>query len=70
MITPQETTEALQTAFKAPSADDYDGVDVTYINGTTWAEETVQCRLPGNSTPTKTEGIRWMVCWMKTAHIA
>ncbi|WP_446488233.1 host specificity factor TipJ family phage tail protein [Enterobacter asburiae] len=56
MITPQETTEALQTAFKAPSADDYDGVDVTYINGTTWAEETVQCRLPGNSTPTKTEG--------------
>ncbi|VTP70242.1 Uncharacterised protein [Leclercia adecarboxylata] len=36
MITPQETTEELQTAFKAPSQDDYDGVDVTYINGTTW----------------------------------
>lgn len=55
MITPQETTEELQTAFKAPSQDDYDGVDVTYINGTTWAEETVQCRLPGNPTPLKIE---------------
>jgi hypothetical protein len=55
MITPQETTEELQTSFKAPSQDDYDGVDVTYINGTTWAEETVQCRLPGNPTPMKIE---------------
>ena len=55
MITPQETTEELQTAFKAPSQDDYDGVDVTYINGTTWAEETVRCRQPGNPTPVKVE---------------
>ncbi|WP_312773092.1 host specificity factor TipJ family phage tail protein [Atlantibacter hermannii] len=55
MITPQETTEELQTAFKAPSQDDYDGVDVTYINGTTWAEETVQCRQSGNPTPLKVE---------------
>lgn len=55
MITPQEITEELQTSFKAPSQDDYDGVDVTYINGTTWAEETVQCRLPGNLTPLKIE---------------
>jgi len=28
---------------------------VTYINGTTWAEETVQCRTPGNPTPVKIE---------------
>ncbi|MBS9487573.1 kinase [Citrobacter braakii] len=55
MITPQETTEELQTSFKAPSQDDYGGVDVTYINGTTWTEETVQCRLPGNPTPLKVE---------------
>lgn len=55
MITPQETTEELQTSFKAPSQDDCDGVDVTYINGITWAEETVQCRLPGNPTPLKVE---------------
>ncbi|WP_413734318.1 host specificity factor TipJ family phage tail protein [Sodalis sp. RH21] len=55
IISPQETTEALQTAFSAPSQDDYDGVNVTYINGTTWAEETVQCRMPDNPTPSKIE---------------
>lgn len=48
-------TEDLQTAFVAPSADDYDSVDVTYINGTTWAEETVQCRTADNPTPVKIE---------------
>ncbi len=55
MITPQETTAELTTSFKAPNEDDYDGVDVTYINGLTWAEETVQCRLPAKPTPTKVE---------------
>lgn len=54
-ITPQEMTEELRTDFTAISADDYYGVDVTYINGTTWAEETVQCRMPGNPTPVKIE---------------
>lgn len=55
VISPQETTDMLQTSFSAPSQDDYDGVDVTYINGTTWAEETVQCRIAGNLTPSKVE---------------
>lgn len=55
VISPQEMTEDLQTSFVAPSGDDYDGVDVTYINGTTWAEETVQCRTPDNPTPAKIE---------------
>ncbi|HIF4664648.1 TPA: host specificity factor TipJ family phage tail protein [Citrobacter koseri] len=55
VISPHEMTEDLQTAFVAPSDDDYDGVDVTYINGTTWAEETVQCRTPDNPTPVKIE---------------
>ncbi|WP_454740890.1 host specificity factor TipJ family phage tail protein [Citrobacter freundii] len=55
IISPQEMTEPLQTAFIAPSSDDYDGVDVTYINGTTWAEETVQCRTSDNPTPVKIE---------------
>jgi hypothetical protein len=55
IISPQEMTDPLQTAFVAPSADDYDGVDVTYINGTTWAEETVQCRTSDNPTPVKIE---------------
>jgi len=58
IITPHESTEELQTSFSAPSADDYDAVDVTYINGTTWAEETVQCRSPGNPTPVKIEDYR------------
>lgn len=55
IITPHEMTEELQTGFTAPSDDDYDGVDVTYINGTTWAEETVQCRTSDNPTPVKIE---------------
>lgn len=55
IISPHEMTEELQTTFSAPSADDYDGVDVTYINGTTWAEETVQCRTQDNPTPRKVE---------------
>ncbi|HCO6393449.1 TPA: kinase, partial [Escherichia coli] len=53
IISPQEMTEDLQTAFTAPSDDDYDGVDVTYINGTTWTEETVQCRTADNPAPVK-----------------
>lgn len=55
IISPQEMTDDLQTAFSAPSDDDYDGVDVTYINGSTWAEETVQCRTSDNPTPSKIE---------------
>ncbi|BCU51168.1 Uncharacterised protein [Citrobacter amalonaticus] len=55
VISPQEMIDPLQTAFIAPSVDDYDGVDVTYINGTTWAEETVQCRTSDNPTPVKIE---------------
>ncbi|HEG4357191.1 host specificity factor TipJ family phage tail protein [Klebsiella oxytoca] len=55
IITPHEMAEELQTGFTAPSDDDYDGVDVTYINGTTWAEETVQCRTSDNPTPVKIE---------------
>lgn len=55
VISPQEMTEGLETSFVAPSDDDYGGVDVTYINGTTWAEETVQCRVSGSPTPAKVE---------------
>lgn len=55
IITPHEMAEELQTGFTAPSDDDYDGVDVTYINGATWAEETVQCRTSDNPTPVKIE---------------
>ncbi|EPL0394402.1 host specificity factor TipJ family phage tail protein [Enterobacter ludwigii] len=58
MITPQETTAELTTSFKAPNEDDYDGVDVTYINELTWAEETVQCRLSDKPTPVKVENFQ------------
>ena len=57
-ITPHEMVSELQTDFSTVTDDDYDGIDVTYINGTTWAEETVQCRLPGNPTPQKIEAYR------------
>lgn len=55
VISPQEQTEELQTSFKALSQDDYEGVDVTYTNATTWAEETLQCRFSDNPTPMKVE---------------
>ncbi|MDV1248868.1 host specificity factor TipJ family phage tail protein [Klebsiella michiganensis] len=55
VITPHEMVEELQSGFTALSDDDYDGVDVTYVNGTTWAEETVKCRTPDNPTPVKIE---------------
>lgn len=58
VITPHEMVEELQSGFTVPSDDDFDGVDVTYINGTTWAEETVKCRTPDNPTPVKIEAYK------------
>ncbi len=55
IITPQDTVEEMKTSFRAPSDDDYDGVDVTYINLVTWAEEIVQCRTTDNPVPRKVE---------------
>lgn len=55
IISPEEQTKELTTTFTAPSSDDYDGVDVKYINNTTWAEETLQCRWPDNPTPANIE---------------
>lgn len=54
-ITLQETTAELTTSFMAPNEDDYDGVNVTYINELTCSAETVQCRLTGNPSPKKVE---------------
>lgn len=54
-ISPQRQLEPLSTSFIAPGPDDYDGVDVTYIDEVTWAAETVECRLPGVSEPWKVE---------------
>lgn len=54
-ISPQRQLEQLTTAFSAPGPDDFDGVDITYIDDVTWAAETVECRLPGADTARKVE---------------
>jgi len=48
MLTPHDMTEELKIGFIAPSADDFDGVDVEYRSEDTWKNETVQCRLDGS----------------------
>ncbi len=48
MYTPQNMTEQLVRSFQTIRPDEYDGVDVEYIDGITWAKETVECRLPGD----------------------
>lgn len=48
MYSPQNMTENLERRFDAIRGDDFDGVDVEFINRRTWAAETVECRLPGD----------------------
>jgi hypothetical protein len=48
VITPHEMTSELTASFTAPSPDDFDGVDVEYIDQYTNRKETVLCRLPGS----------------------
>lgn len=46
---PQNMSTSLRRNITAHSQiTDYDGVDVEYTNATTWAKETVPCRLPGD----------------------
>jgi len=45
---PQVMTKALKREAEHATADDFDGVDVEYLDGTTWQIETVECRLPGD----------------------
>ena len=46
---PQNMTGSLRRTITSHSTiTDYDGVDVEYVDGATWAKETVQCRLPGD----------------------
>lgn len=48
LYTPQNMTEGLSRQFSAMQPDDYDGVDVEYVDGITHQKETVECRLPGD----------------------
>jgi hypothetical protein len=49
MYTPQNMTEPMRRSVSAVRPDDIDGVDVEYIDSTTWTRQTVQCRLPGDA---------------------
>lgn len=48
MYTPQNMTEGLSRQFSGVTPDDFDGVDVEYIDGITWQKETVECRIAGD----------------------
>lgn len=48
MYTPQNMTDELERDFTALGPDDFDGVDVEYVDQATWSVETVECRLPGD----------------------
>lgn len=45
---PQNMTGPLKRTWKSKRHDDFDGVDVEYMDENTWTRETVQCRLPGD----------------------
>jgi len=49
LYTPQNMTGILKRKFTAYDPDDYNGVNIEYTNATTWKEETVECRLPGDT---------------------
>ena len=49
MYTPQNMAEQLTRSFQTIRPDEFDEVDVEYIDGTTWAKETVECRLDGDN---------------------
>ncbi|MFJ3147532.1 host specificity factor TipJ family phage tail protein [Pseudomonas hunanensis] len=49
MYTPQNMTGNLVRNFSTVRPDDYDGVDVEYVDERTWQKETVICRLPGDA---------------------
>ncbi|MCK8687963.1 host specificity factor TipJ family phage tail protein, partial [Pseudomonas umsongensis] len=48
MYTPQNMTEPLKRGFTLPAPDDYDGVDIKYVDEVSHATETVRCGLPGD----------------------
>jgi hypothetical protein len=48
LYNPQVMTKPLKREAEHVTTDDFDGVDVEYLDGTTWQIETVECRLPGD----------------------
>lgn len=56
-VTPLQMTQPLESKFTALSPDDYDGVDVEFMNEGTWSVDTVKCRLD-IANPVKIEKIQ------------
>lgn len=54
LYTPQNMTTTLKRKFTSYDPDDYNGVDIKYTSAITWKQETVECRLPGD-TGTRTD---------------
>ena len=48
MYTPQNMTEGLTRDVQMPGPDDFDGVDISYIDKDSWVETVIECRLPGD----------------------
>lgn len=48
VYTPQNMLKPLKRKFSAYDPDEYDGVDVEFVNADTWQDEVVECRLPGD----------------------
>lgn len=57
MYTPQNFTQALSRVVTTPGPEDYDGVQVTYLDGRSWTEEVVDCQMPGEPVGIKIEKI-------------
>lgn len=57
MYTPQNMTVELSREVSMPGPDDFDGIEVTYVDSRTWAETTVMCRLPSDNTFRKIEKV-------------
>jgi hypothetical protein len=49
MYSTQNATTTIERPWSAPTIDDFDGVDVEYLNMKTWQKETIKCRLPGDA---------------------
>ena len=49
LYTPQNMVSTLRRQFTAYDPDDFDGVDVEFTSSTSWEQEVVQCRLPGDA---------------------
>lgn len=56
LYSPQAQQQELVRSVQAITDNDFDGVDVKYVNAATWATETIECRI-GPNLPQKVESI-------------